>query len=279
MSFTSLSVIMSVIVSNIHENSKMCVSKDQRLPKLMKKIFISHLAKFFRMEKNAKKLLRTIIKMNKNARQTTQSALMQRSMNTNDILNSNYSSDESSSQDTEQKQSCEDKMFQKIARDLFRADNDKRNSQFYSKVNSDAKRKCKCMQKNQAKRSFASKSTRYENSFEKPSKMYYNIVSENQNDCEPPVWLKRNDLNLDVDALPPKRILILKESNLNDSTMDEIYSDFSIKKSNKKQPVTSRPLKKTSTPKYRVKRENLSLYFAYEWILAGLVLVNKKTLK
>ena len=65
MIFTSLSVIMSVIVSNIHQNFKNCNSIEQSLPKLMRKIFIGFLARIFNMQKDANDLLQTTVSKNK----------------------------------------------------------------------------------------------------------------------------------------------------------------------------------------------------------------------
>ncbi|CAF0974215.1 unnamed protein product [Brachionus calyciflorus] len=62
MSFTSMSVIMAVIVTNVNEKSKQKFTKDNRMPRLIRKIFIKYLAKYLGLQKQAKDLLRVILK-------------------------------------------------------------------------------------------------------------------------------------------------------------------------------------------------------------------------
>lgn len=62
MSFTSMSVIMAVIVTNINEKSKLYFNKENRMPKIIRKVFIKYLAKCLGLQKEARDLLKTIVK-------------------------------------------------------------------------------------------------------------------------------------------------------------------------------------------------------------------------
>ena len=66
MSLTSMSVVMSVIVTNVYERNKNCLGAEQRLPQMMRRIFIDILAKFFRMQEDANKMLKSLIELAKN---------------------------------------------------------------------------------------------------------------------------------------------------------------------------------------------------------------------
>lgn len=66
MSFTSLSVIMAVFVTNLNEKTRHSFSKKNRMPKIMRDIFFKRLAKILGIKKEARNLLKKMIKLNKN---------------------------------------------------------------------------------------------------------------------------------------------------------------------------------------------------------------------
>ena len=64
MSFTSVSVLMAVIVTNIHEKTKNCTeSKKTRLPEFIRYLFLKKIARCLGMEKHGKQLLKHMIKL------------------------------------------------------------------------------------------------------------------------------------------------------------------------------------------------------------------------
>lgn len=64
MSFTSISVIMAVIVTNIQEKTKECTwSRKTRLGKFCRTLFLSKIAKILGMERQGKELLKHMIKL------------------------------------------------------------------------------------------------------------------------------------------------------------------------------------------------------------------------
>jgi hypothetical protein len=309
MSFTSLSVIMSVIVSHIHEKSKTCISKDQRLPKIMKLVFITYLAKLFRMEKSSKQLLKTIVKLHKKGITQAAAALNSKEPNVSKILNSDQSTDEISSNNN-QTDGCKDKLFKKIARDFIKARNEKIKTKLYSNYygnNSDDKFKKlnnKQIDYNVCSYHFDSNQNITTYSLDNNKNDTLSLETENG---KSPIWLKRmelarnqmpssptnisNDLYFNnkfskIDFMKQRKRSSLsknsiKKNDLSDSNelSDTISVTKSIKKSNNNNNNTnndknnqSKKVKKKVIKNYRVRKENLSLYYAYEWILAGLVL-------
>lgn len=303
MSFTSLSVIMSVIVSHIHEKSKTCISKDQRLPKLMKLVFITYLAKMFRMEKSAKQLLKTIVKLNKKGLTQASAALNSKEPNVSKILNSDQSSDEISSNNN-QSDGCKDKLFKKIAQDYIKARNERIKTELYTKYyknnSSDQFQKIdnKAPDFNMCSYHFDSnQNITYNLNNQKNDTL--SLDSDNQ---KPPIWLKRMNLHRNQIPLSPTNISndlyfnnkltkdeflkqrksstllkreSIKKTDLSDSNELSDTISITVKKSKnneKKNQILTKKVKKKVTKKYRVRKENLSLYYAYEWILAGLVL-------
>jgi hypothetical protein len=302
MSFTSLSVIMSVIVSHIHEKSKTCISKDQRLPKIMKLIFITYLAKIFRMEKSAKQLLKTIIKLNKKGVSQAAASLNSKEPNASKLLNSDQSSDEISSNNNRSDE-CKDKLFKKIAQDYIKARNEKIKTKLYSNYyRNDSTDQFKPADFNVCSYHFDSnQNITYNLDHNKNDTL--SLETDNLN-LKSPIWLRRIELeknqtpssptNISNDLYfnhkLPKNDLIrlrkastlfkrgsIKKTDLSDSNeqSDTISITKSIKKSNNieaKNGNLNKKVKKKVTKRYRVRKENLSLYYAYEWILAGLVL-------
>lgn len=64
MSFTSISVIMAVIVTNVQEKTKECTgNKNTRLSKFVRVLFLHKIAKLLGMERQGKDLLKHMIKL------------------------------------------------------------------------------------------------------------------------------------------------------------------------------------------------------------------------
>lgn len=64
MSFTSISVIMAVIVTNVQENTKNCTANRRtRLPKMIRLLFLNKLAKYLGMDKHGKEILKNLVKI------------------------------------------------------------------------------------------------------------------------------------------------------------------------------------------------------------------------
>lgn len=85
MSFTSLSVIMAVIVTNLNEKTKHQFSKENRIPKFVRQIFFKRLARFLGINKQARDLLKKMIKKNKSQNDDIELKTWQRSLNKNII--------------------------------------------------------------------------------------------------------------------------------------------------------------------------------------------------
>lgn len=65
MSFTSFSVIMAVFVTNLNEKTRHHFSNQNRMPKIMRDIFFKRLGKILGIKKEARNLLKKMIKLNK----------------------------------------------------------------------------------------------------------------------------------------------------------------------------------------------------------------------
>lgn len=251
MSFTSVSVIMAVIVTNIHEKTKTSTSKEHRLPKIMRKIFLNKIAKVLGMQKRAKELLKYMIKLDKKERENAAATAAQ-----NCKLN-NFSSTKS----RHGQPSRDNSIFQMIANDMV--------SKYESNVR--------------------------EHGYDEPvhaprsENIYYTDYSDEENsnymasingcresfllladktaacnDVNSPIWVKSLDNLRNRDK---SRRDLFNEMPYAAHTMNENLVDSSL-------PVKSNQTKATKKHKnrYRIKKDNISLYFAYEYVLFALIL-------
>ena len=62
MSFTSISVMMAVFVTNIHEKTKTCTTKAHRVPRIIRHLCMNHLAKFLGMKSSSKRIFKIVLK-------------------------------------------------------------------------------------------------------------------------------------------------------------------------------------------------------------------------
>lgn len=62
MSFTSVSVIMAVVVTNLNEKTKHQFTQENRMPKFMRQIFFKGFGKFLGIKRQARDLLKKMVK-------------------------------------------------------------------------------------------------------------------------------------------------------------------------------------------------------------------------
>ena len=240
MIFTSLSVIMSVIVSNIHQNVKNCNSIEHRLPKLMRKIFIGFLARIFNMQKDANDLLQTTVSKNK---YNTKTKIKNKNNDSDSCTNDPFGSNN-------------DKLFKNIAQNILDIKQEKIKFINLRKINSNLNKQFK---------------------------------NENENTTIMPIWVKRNDIKIEKKFKQTyyNKYNSTDSDNNNIDYENNMHKDIiSLSKKRKSQNTTTkikhiiRQDKNLNYKKnklnfeYRVKRENLYLYYSYEWNLTALVLVN-----
>lgn len=238
MSLTSISVIMAVIVTNIHERAKACSNKENRLPKLMRKILIHKMARFFGMQKQAKKLLKSMIKKSKEKPKNLKSlSTCFFQSNCNDA-GSSPSLYEMIANDFRLKQKYDNLIYIDQDAPILLTDNKQESLTWMEK------------------KSFLVKDIK---SYSLPNalKMYQtkcdsDKCTESEQEIDNQNYTDLSDVpDLDSD---------LEEKSKNLRRFKDLNGKNKIK------------FKSYERLKYKIKRENLSLYFAYEYALAGLVL-------
>ena len=247
MSFTSLSVVSAVVITNINERAKNTQSKEHRLSKKMRNLFINHILKILRMHNNAKQLLKLMAK-SEIKRLNIKSKLKDK----NEKYKYSESNDNLSS-------SLHENYLLKIKRTKSSehkptklGNKNQTGDYHYIKVSRDLNKRNKSLEL------VSSKST--------------------TNVCSSPIWVNRKNLNknyfdyyshyTDDNLSDDSREDIMR--NLEEVKILQVGKRLSLRENSKSSKTKSSKSVKKYKKYYILKRDNVLLYFSYEWVLFAL---------
>lgn len=253
MSFTSLSVVSAVVITNINERAKNTQSKEHRLSKKMRNLFINHILKILRMHNNAKQLLKLMAK-SEIKRLNIKSKLKDKKVNS--LVKEKYKNNDSNANLSS---SSHENYLLKIKRTKSSehkptklANKNQTGDYHYIKVSRDLNKRNKSLEL------VSSKST--------------------TNVCSSPIWVNRKNLNknyfdyyshyTDDNLSDDSREDIMR--NLEEVKILQVGKRLSLRENSKSSKTKSSKSVKKYKKYYILKRDNVLLYFSYEWVLFAL---------
>jgi hypothetical protein len=281
---------MAVIVTNIHEKTKTSSSKENRLPKFVRKLFLNKIAKVLGMQQRAKDLLKYMIKLDKKERENAANGLSSSAagLETQSGSGGGFCKYSPFNEAKPSARNREKSLFQMIADDILLKyeqaqnefvcnrhndadDDDIHHTDGYFTELSDEEAVLQHSPHHRECYSPPNYATARTNEYRKSNLLVLaNRASLVESAKHSPIWIKnadsiRNNNNYNNNS----HVRNFKRENCQDV---EIQTAAATTTTTTTTPAAATGAGKKRRSRYRIKKENVSLYFAYEYVLFALIL-------